>query len=352
MPIATDPPASASGLLTSQVYDLSLPGAICLPAFFPNSYIASRRRLLLEWRGKSVPIRPFLVQGEEPDVNIQRVGVAGGGLMGSGIAEVCARAGYQVVVREISDELAARSRERVRASMQRAVDRGKAISSDMDGALSRLSTTTALADLAGCQLIIEAVVEVMAEKKRLFAELDAICPGETIFASNTSSLSITEMAASTQRPANFAGLHFFSPVPAMPLAEVVRGLGSSSDTIDTLRQFAESLGKTPIVAQDTPGFIVNRLLIPYLLDAVRCYEAGLATREDIDNGVKLGLSHPMGPLALLDFIGLDVTCNIADILFDAYREARFAPPPLLRRMVQAGRLGRKTGRGFYEYKER
>lgn len=284
-----------------------------------------------------------------PGVNIQRVGVAGGGLMGSGIAEVCARAGYEVVVREISDDLAARSRDRIRSSLQRSVDRGRLALSDMEASLARIDTTTAVADLATCQLIIEAVVEVMAEKVRLFAELEDICPADTLFASNTSSLSITEMAASTRRPARFAGLHFFSPVPAMPLVEVVKGLASSAETVDMLREFARSLGKTPIVAQDNPGFIVNRLLIPYLLDAVRCYEAGLATREDIDSGIRLGLGHPMGPLALLDFIGLDVACNIADILFDAYREPRFAPPPLLKRMVLAGRLGRKTGCGFYDY---
>ncbi len=281
----------------------------------------------------------------------RRVGVVGGGWMGSGIAEVCARAGYQVAVREVSEELAEACRRRIRASMEAALRRGKLTADEMEASLARVACSTRSDGLAGADLVIEAVVEDMAEKRRVFAELDTLCPPGTIFVSNTSSLSITEMAAATQRPDQLAGLHFFSPAPVMPLVEIVVGLESSPATVEALQAFALSLGKTPIVAKDTPGFIVNRLLIPYLFDAVRCLEAGQATREDIDAGIRLGLGHPMGPLALLDLIGLDVACHIGDILFEAYREPRFAPPTLLRRMVSAGRLGRKTGRGLYEYGE-
>ncbi len=282
-------------------------------------------------------------------MRIRKVGVLGGGLMGSGIAEVCARAGYDTVVREISEELATKGRGRIEASLGKAVDRGKLPGADRDAAIARISTTTRLEDLAACDLVIEAVVEDLALKRETFTALDRICAEPAIFCSNTSSLTITELAASTRRPDRFAGLHFFNPVPVMKLVEVVRTIATSEETIETVFEFAQSLGKEPIRAQDNSGFVVNRLLVPYLLDAVRALEEGVGTREDIDRGMELGCGHPMGPLKLLDFVGLDTTYSIAEIMFNEYREKRFAPPPLLKRMVLAGRYGRKSGRGFYEY---
>jgi 3-hydroxybutyryl-CoA dehydrogenase len=285
-------------------------------------------------------------------MDIRTVGVVGGGFMGSGIAEVVARHGYPVVVREINDQLVEACRKRVAGSLERVVERGRLAAEDAQAAIGRLQYTTSLNDLSRCDLVIEAIVEVMAAKRQLFQELDQVCQPDALFASNTSSLSITEMAAATKRSKLVGGLHFFSPVPVMPLVEISQGLDTDLDTVNTLVEFAKDLGKTPILAKDTPAFVVNRLLVPYLLDAARCYEAGLASREDIDAGIKLGLGHPMGPLALIDFIGVDVVCHIADTLFDAYRDPRFAPPPLLRQMVHAGRLGRKSGAGFYHYQER
>jgi len=282
-------------------------------------------------------------------MKIRKVGVLGGGLMGSGIAEVCARAGYDTVVREISDDLATKGRGRIEGSLGKAVDRGKLAVADRDAAVAKISTTTRLEDLAGCDLVIEAVVEDLALKKETFAALDHICADPVIFCSNTSSLTITELSAATRRPDRFAGLHFFNPVPVMKLVEVVRTIATSEETIETVFEFAKSLGKEPIRAQDNSGFVVNRLLVPYLLDAVRALEEGVGSREDIDRGMELGCGHPMGPLKLLDFVGLDTTYAIAEIMFNEYREKRFAPPPLLKRMVLAGRYGRKSGRGFYEY---
>ena len=278
-----------------------------------------------------------------------RVGVLGAGLMGSGIAEVCAKSGYETVVREVSDELAAKGVGRIESSLAKAVDRGKLAAADRDAARGRLSATTKVEDLAGCDLVIEAVVENLEAKKELFRELDGLCRDATIFCSNTSSLTITELSATTRRADRFAGLHFFNPVPVMKLVEVVRAIATSDETVATVFAFAKSLGKEPILARDNSGFIVNRLLVPYLLDAVRALDEGVGTKEDIDKGMELGCGHPMGPLKLLDFVGLDTTYAIAEIMFAEYREKRFAPPPLLKRMVLAGRYGRKSGRGFYEY---
>jgi 3-hydroxybutyryl-CoA dehydrogenase len=285
-------------------------------------------------------------------MKISRVGVLGAGLMGSGIAEVCAKAGYATRVREVSEDLAAKGLARLEGSLARAVEKKKLAPEERDAARGRLSTTTLLADLADCDLIVEAIVENLDVKKETFQELDRLCKPETIFCSNTSSLTITEMSAATKRADRFAGLHFFNPVPVMKLVEVVRTIATSEETEKTVFEFAKSLGKEPIRAQDNSGFIVNRLLVPYLLDAVRALEEGVGTMEDIDRGMELGCGHPMGPLKLLDFVGLDTTYAIAEIMFDEYREKRFAPPPLLKRMVLAGRYGKKSGRGFYEYGER
>jgi 3-hydroxybutyryl-CoA dehydrogenase len=282
-------------------------------------------------------------------MKISRVGVLGAGLMGSGIAEVAAKAGYETVVRELSDELARRGLSRIESSMAKAVEKGKLGAPEREAARARLSATTRLGDVASCEIVIEAIVEDLELKKETFRELDRLCKAATIFCSNTSSLTITEVSAATKRPDRFVGLHFFNPVPVMKLVEVVRTIATSEETEKTVLEFARSLGKEPIRAQDNSGFIVNRLLVPYLLDAVRALEEGVGTKEDIDRGMELGCGHPMGPLKLLDFVGLDTTYAIAEIMFNEYREKRFAPPPLLKRMVLAGRLGRKSGRGFYEY---
>jgi 3-hydroxybutyryl-CoA dehydrogenase len=280
---------------------------------------------------------------------IRKVGVLGAGLMGSGIAEVCGKAGYDTVVREVNDELVRKGLGRIEASLGKAVEKGKLPAADRDAAWKRIGSTTRLEDLADCDLIVEAIVENLDLKKETYRTLDAACKADTIFCSNTSSLTITEMAAATKRPDRFAGLHFFNPVPVMKLVEVVRTIATSDATFQAVYEFARSLGKEPIRTQDNSGFIVNRLLVPYLLDAVRALEEGVGSREDIDKGMELGCGHPMGPLKLLDFVGLDTTYAIAEIMFEEYREKRFAPPPLLKRMVLAGRYGRKSGRGFYEY---
>ncbi|HEY3170425.1 MAG TPA: 3-hydroxybutyryl-CoA dehydrogenase [Thermoanaerobaculia bacterium] len=282
-------------------------------------------------------------------MKIGKVGVLGAGLMGSGIAEVCAKSGYETIVREISEELARKGIGRIESSLAKAVERGKLGAVDRDAARARLKATTRVQDLAVCDLVIEAVVENLDAKKELFRELDRICGDAVIFCSNTSSLTITELSSATGRPDRFAGLHFFNPVPVMKLVEVVRTIATSDETIATIFEFAKSLGKEPVLAQDNSGFIVNRLLVPYLLDAVRALEEGVGTKEDIDKGMELGCGHPMGPLKLLDLVGLDTTYAIAEIMFSEYREKRFAPPPLLKRLVLAGRYGRKSGRGFYEY---
>jgi len=269
--------------------------------------------------------------------------------MGSGIVEVCARAGYEVVVREVNDEFLQKGLGRIKKSMSKGVRKGKLAQEDMDAAWGRIKGTTTLADMADCDIAIEAAVENMEIKKSIFAELDGILPPHAILASNTSSLCITEMASVTKRGDKVLGIHFFNPVPVMPLIEFVRTILTSDETMAIAREFGASLGKTMVTAKDTPGFIVNRLLIPYLLDAVRIYENGLASKEDIDTAIKLGLNHPMGPLTLLDFVGLDTCLFIADAMYEEFKDPRYAAPPLLRRMVLAGHLGRKSGKGFYDY---
>lgn len=282
-------------------------------------------------------------------MDIKTVGVVGCGLMGSGIAETCARKGYRTIVREVNDDLLAKGMKAIQTSMARAVEKGKATQQEVDTALARLTGTTDLAAMAECDLVIEAIVENMAEKKKVFAALDDICPPHAILASNTSSLCITEMASVTKRGGQVLGMHFFNPVPVMPLLELVRTILTSDETLETAKAFGASLGKTCIVAKDTPGFIVNLLLVPYLLDAVRALENGVATKEDIDAGMKLGCNHPMGPLTLLDFVGLDTAYYIANVMFEEFKDPRYAAPPLLKRMVLAGHLGRKSGKGFYDY---
>jgi 3-hydroxybutyryl-CoA dehydrogenase len=269
--------------------------------------------------------------------------------MGSGIAQAAATAGFVTVVRDVAEPLLAKGRSGILRSLDKLVEKSKLDTSARDGALQRLSFTTDLAALQSCDLVIEAVTEDLELKNALWRELDPRCPPETIFASNTSSLSIGQMAVVTARPDRFVGLHFFNPVPLMPLVEVVRAVTTSRDTFETAMAFARRLGKEPIVARDRAGFIVNLLLVPYLLDAIRALERGVGSIADIDRGMQLGCGHPMGPFALLDFVGLDTASRIAEILFEEYREPRYAPPPLLRRMVTAGLHGRKSGRGFYDY---
>ena len=280
---------------------------------------------------------------------IKTVGVLGCGLMGSGIAQVCAAAGYRTLVREVEDSLLKKGLGRIEKFLSDGVEKGKVTPDAKASTLGNLSGTTKLEDLKDGDVIIEAIIENVDEKAKAFAALDAVVGPHTIFCSNTSSLCIMELAARTKRPDRFAGLHFFNPVPLMKLVEVIRALTTSDETYQTVFAFAQSLGKEPITAPDKPGFIVNRLLVPYLLDAIRSYENGLGTVEDIDKGMKLGTGYPMGPFTLLDFVGLDTTYYIANIMFEEYREPAYAPPPLLKRMVLAGRLGRKSGQGFYKY---
>jgi 3-hydroxybutyryl-CoA dehydrogenase len=282
-------------------------------------------------------------------MEIKTVGVIGCGLMGSGIAEVAARCGYNVIVREVNDDLLKKGMERIQSSMARGVEKGKLSAADRDAALARIKGTTTWKDLEPADLVVEAAIENLELKKNIFKELDVVTRPEAILASNTSSLAVTEMASVTQRPDKVLGLHFFNPVPVMPLLEIVRTFLTSEEAYCVARAWGESLGKTVVVSKDAPGFIVNALLIPYLLDAVRMYESGFATKEDIDTAIKLGLNHPMGPLTLLDFVGLDTTLFIADEMFKETKDPRFAAPTLLRRMVTAGYLGRKSGKGFYEY---
>ncbi len=282
-------------------------------------------------------------------MTFQIVGVVGVGQMGSGIVEALARAGCEVVAREISDELLERGQAYLQRSFARGVERGKVSQADAEAALARISFTTQLADFAHCDLVIEAATENMPLKKTLFTELDVICKPEALLASNTSSLSITEIASATQRADRVVGLHFFNPVPVMPLIEIVRGLLTSEETLDAVRTLGQLLNKQLVFAKDNPGFIVNLLLVPYLFDAVRALENGVATKEDIDTAIQLGLNHPMGPFTLMDFVGLDTCLFIGDVMYQEFKEARFAAPPLLRRMVTAGLLGRKSGRGFYAY---
>ncbi len=280
---------------------------------------------------------------------IRKVGVLGGGLMGSGIAQVSAMAGFDTVVREVSDAIIEKSRAGIGKVLAKGIERGKVTPEVCDSTLSKLSFTTDLAELASCDIIIEAVVEDLEMKNAMWKDLNEICGADTIFASNTSSLTIAAMAAACGRPERMLGLHFFNPVPLMKLVEVVRTITTSDDTFDSAFAFARKLGKEPVRAKDSSGFIVNLLLIPYMIDAIYALESGVASVEDIDKAMQLGAGYPMGPFTLLDFVGLDTTYKIAEIMFDEYREKRYAPPPLLKRMVIAGMYGRKSGKGFYDY---
>jgi 3-hydroxybutyryl-CoA dehydrogenase len=282
---------------------------------------------------------------------IEKVGVVGCGLMGSGIAQVAAQAGCQVTVREVSPQLVEKGLQSIGKNLGRLVEKGKLAAADRDQIRARLRGTTNLEDLKNSDLVIEAIIEQLPAKRELWSALDKICPKQTIFASNTSSLSITEMATFTTRPDRFCGMHFFNPVPVMQLVEVIRTISTDPKVFDELVAFGAKVGKTVVRTSDRGGFIVNRLLVPYILDAVRALEEGVASVVDIDNSMKLGCGHPMGPLTLLDFVGLDTTYYIANIMFDEFKEKRFAPPPLLKRMVLAGWNGRKSGRGFYDYSD-
>ena len=280
---------------------------------------------------------------------IRRVGVLGCGLMGSGIAQVAATAGHETIVRDVSQQIWERARGGIEKSLAKFVEKGKLPAADRDTALKRLTFTTATGDLKGCDIVVEAITEDLELKNALWKELDALSPQHTIFASNTSSLTIAAMAAATKRADRFVGLHFFNPVPLMPLVEVVRAVTTSEETFRRAFAFARSLGKEAVAARDNSGFIVNLLLVPYLLDAIRAVEHGVGSVPDIDKAMQLGCGYPMGPLTLLDFVGLDTTYRIAEIMFTEYRERRYAPPPLLKRMVTAGLTGRKSGKGFYDY---
>ncbi|MGA7625520.1 MAG: 3-hydroxybutyryl-CoA dehydrogenase [Candidatus Acidiferrales bacterium] len=281
----------------------------------------------------------------------EKIGVVGCGLMGSGIAQVVANAGCQVTVREVSQQLIDKGLQSIDKNLQRLVDKGTLSAADREQVRSRLRGTTNLEDLNDCDLVIEAIIEQLPAKRELWTAVDRICPKHTVFASNTSSLSITEMSTFTQRPDRFLGLHFFNPVPVMKLIEIIRTIATDPKVDEEAVAFAGRLGKTPVRTSDRTGFIVNRLLVPYLLDAVRALEEGVGSIEDIDNSMKLGCGHPMGPLTLLDFVGNDTTYYIANIMFEEFKQRRFAPPPLLKRMVLMGWNGRKAGRGFYDYSD-
>jgi 3-hydroxybutyryl-CoA dehydrogenase len=280
---------------------------------------------------------------------IQKVGVVGCGLMGSGIAQVCSHAGFSTVVREVSSEVVEKGLKSIEKNLSRLVEKGTLTEAAKGEIRGRLKGTTSLQDLKDCDVIVEAIIEQLPVKRELFSALDALCPAHTIFASNTSSLTITEIAAATKRPQRFVGLHFFNPVPVMKLVEVVRTIATDPAVYEEMVAFGAKLGKTPVRASDSGGFIVNRLLVPYLLDAIRALEEGVGSVVDIDTSMKLGCGYPMGPFTLLDFVGLDTTYYISQIMFDEFKEKRFAAPPLLKRMVLAGWHGRKTGRGFYDY---
>ena len=280
---------------------------------------------------------------------IKKVGVVGCGLMGSGIAQVCAAAGFETVVREVAPEVVEKGLKSIEKNLVRLVEKGTITDAQKGEIRGRLKGTTAIEDLKDCDLVIEAIIEQLPAKRELFAKLDALCGPSAIFASNTSSLTITEISTATKRPERFVGLHFFNPVPVMKLVEVVRTISTDPAVYEEMVEFGAKVGKVPVRAHDSTGFIVNRLLVPYLLDAIRALEEGVGSIEDIDNSMKLGCGHPMGPLTLLDFVGLDTTYYIANIMFEEFREKRFASPPLLKRMVLAGWNGRKAGRGFYDY---
>jgi 3-hydroxybutyryl-CoA dehydrogenase len=280
---------------------------------------------------------------------IRKVAVLGGGLMGSGIAQVSAAAGFPTSVREVSEAVATKSRQAIEKSLAKGIERGKTTEAERDKTLGNLKFVTDLKELADADLFIEAVVEDLEVKNTLWGQLDKLAGPDAIFASNTSSLTIIAMAAASGRPDRMLGLHFFNPVPVMKLVEVVRTITTSEETERRALDFVRALGKEPIRAKDSSGFVVNLLLIPYMLDAINALESNVASVEDIDKGMQLGAGHPMGPFTLLDFVGLDTAYKIAEIMFEEYRDKRYAPPPLLKRMVLAGMLGKKSGRGFYDY---
>ena len=280
---------------------------------------------------------------------VTSVGVIGAGVMGSGIVEVCARAGLRTVFLEAEDEFVSAGRQRIERSLSHAVDRGKLGAEERDEVLERISGTTDVGDLADVDLVIEAATEDPEIKRALFVRLDEVIRPEVVLGSNTSSIPIVELGAVTQRPDRVVGMHFFNPVPVMDLIEIVRSIATSDETVEFARAFGAVLGKETVLSRDRAGFIVNTLLVPYLNSAVRMLDEGFASREDIDTAIRLGLAHPMGPLTLMDLIGLDTCLHIADVLYEEFRDPAFAPPPLLKRMVTAGRLGRKSGGGFYEY---
>ncbi|TMC89624.1 MAG: 3-hydroxybutyryl-CoA dehydrogenase [Chloroflexi bacterium] len=284
-------------------------------------------------------------------MTIRKVGVVGAGLMGGGIAQTCAQSGYETVVREVNQQLLEKGLARIQSNWDMLAGKGKMTQGQVDEYRSRLHGTVNMEDFADCDLVIEAVIENMEEKLRLFPALDKILKPDALILSNTSSLSVTQMGAVTKRPDKVCGLHFFNPAPVMKLVEIVRTISTSEETIETVRQFAISLGKTPVLAKDTAGFIVNFLLIPYLLAAIRMLENGQATREDIDTAMKLGCGYPMGPFTLLDYVGLDTTMWAAEAIYDEYKDPLYAPPPLLRRMVASGMYGKKSGKGFYDYQQ-
>jgi len=284
-------------------------------------------------------------------MTIRKVGVVGAGLMGGGIAQTCAQSGYETVVREVNQQLLEKGLARIQSNWDMLAGKGKMTQGQVDEYRSRLHGTVNMEDFADCDLVIEAVIENMEEKLRLFPALDKILKPDALILSNTSSLSVTQMGAVTKRPDKVCGLHFFNPAPVMKLVEIVRTISTSEETIETVRQFAISLGKTPVLAKDTAGFIVNFLLIPYLLAAIRMLENGQATREDIDTAMKLGCGYPMGPFTLLDYVGLDTTMWAAEAIYDEYKDPLYAPPPLLRRMVASGMYGKKRGKGFYDYQQ-
>lgn len=283
-------------------------------------------------------------------MEIKKVGVVGCGLMGSGIAQVCAQSGYHVVVSEINDELLNRGLALIGTALTKSVDKGRLSQEDKDAIFARIKGTTNTNDFSNCDLAIEAAIENMDLKKKIFAELDKICPRHAILATNTSCMSIIDMAMATTRPDKVLGVHFFNPAPVMKLIEIVRTVATSEETFEIGKNFGQSLGKTVVVAQDAPGFIVNRLMTPFLLNAIRMLETGVATREDIDTAINLGLNHPMGPLALTDLVGLDTVYFISNSIYEEFKDPQFAPPILMKKMIAAGWLGRKTGKGFYEYK--
>ena len=283
-------------------------------------------------------------------MEIKQVGVVGCGQMGGGIAQISAQSGYQVIVSEVNEELLNKGLAAINSSLAKAVEKERITPQDKEVAISRIKGTTSMKDLSSCDLVIEAAIENLELKKKIFAELDSVCPKHAILATNTSCLSIIEMAMTTSRPDKVLGMHFFNPPPLMKLLEVGRTVATSEETLEIIRNFGRSLGKTVITAPDSPGFIVNRLMVPQVMNAIRMLEAGVASKEDIDNGMMLGLNHPIGPLAVADLVGLDTFYYIASTMYDKFKDPQFAPPVLLEKMVTAGWLGRKTGKGFFDYK--